>query len=184
LKRYLFISKNSFGYRPCDREYLLGLLRCCAKTPNIRIASRHVEIEVWDPDLPTVVALIRGVVGEIILWRSLGEDMVQHYIANMPEILRRFVDLFNEERFWEAHEALEPLWRSTGERVLQGLILVAASFVKIQESKVEEFKVLAKKALTMLNNMSRYMCIDISRVRETLKVSIETFSPFKITCNE
>ncbi len=184
MKRYLFISKNSFGYRPCDKEYLLSLLRCCAKTPNIRIASRHVEIEVWDPDLPTVIALIRGVVGEIILWRSLGEEMVQRYTANMLEILRRYVELFNEERFWEAHEALEPLWRSTGERVLQGLILVAASFVKIQESKVGEFKALARKALTMLNNISRYMCIDINRVKEALKVSIETSSPFKITCDE
>jgi Uncharacterized conserved protein len=184
LKRYLFISKNSFGYRPCDREYLLGLLRCCAKTPNIRIASRHIEIEVWDPDYPTVVTLIRGVVGEIILWRSLGEEMVQHYTADMLEILRKFVELFNEERFWEAHEALEPLWRSTRERALQGLILVAASFVKIQESKFGEFKVLARKALTMLNSMSRYICIDINRVKEALKISMETFSPFKITCDE
>ncbi len=44
----------------------------------------------------------------------------------------RGVDLYNAGRFWEAHEALEALWRASGppERALwQGLIQAAAAML-------------------------------------------------------
>ncbi|MEM4970020.1 MAG: DUF309 domain-containing protein [Sulfolobales archaeon] len=160
----------------------MSLLRCSMKIPNIRIASKHVEIEIWDPDLPLAIATIKNIIGEIVLWRSLGEEPSQPYTVNRHEILKKFVDLFNEERFWEAHEALEPLWRVSGEKALHGLILTAASFVKIQEGRVREFELLAKRALKILDNVSKYMCIDVDKVKEDLRVAIETLSPFKIMC--
>src|SRR5437879_12299615 len=45
--------------------------------------------------------------------------------------LRRGIELFNEGRFFEAHEVLEDAWReSTGERkqFLQGLVQLAVGF--------------------------------------------------------
>lgn len=43
------------------------------------------------------------------------------------------VDLFNRGRYWEAHEALETIWRSVPDedeaRVLQGLIQAAAALL-------------------------------------------------------
>jgi len=45
------------------------------------------------------------------------------------------VDLFNNQYFWEAHEALEPLWLDAGRdspagRFLQGLIKLSAALLK------------------------------------------------------
>ncbi|HET6278394.1 MAG TPA: DUF309 domain-containing protein [Candidatus Polarisedimenticolia bacterium] len=50
-------------------------------------------------------------------------------------LVARGVDLFNQEDYFEAHEVWEEAWRQeTGERrrFLQGLIQVAAGFVKLQ----------------------------------------------------
>ena len=45
------------------------------------------------------------------------------------------IDLFNNHYFWEAHEALEPLWLDAGRdsptgRFLQGLIKISAALLK------------------------------------------------------
>lgn len=56
------------------------------------------------------------------------------------EMLAESVALFNAERYWEAHEVLETLWRnSSGQEklLLQGLILVCAAFVHSQKGKPE-----------------------------------------------
>ncbi len=54
------------------------------------------------------------------------------------ELLRRGVELFNRQRFFEAHEVWEDAWRvERGEPayLLHGLIQVAAGFVKLQRSE-------------------------------------------------
>ena len=58
-----------------------------------------------------------------------------------PELLvhlERGVVLFNDRQFFEAHEVWEEAWRRTGgdeARFLQGLIQVAAGFVKWQRGQ-------------------------------------------------
>ncbi|MBD3868496.1 MAG: DUF309 domain-containing protein [Acidobacteria bacterium] len=52
------------------------------------------------------------------------------------------VDLFNNHYFWEAHEALEPLWLDAGRdshagRFLQGLIKVSAALLKHSMGNME-----------------------------------------------
>lgn len=53
----------------------------------------------------------------------------------MEEPLRHGVELFNAQRFWDAHEAWEEPWlSSTGDarQFLQGLIQLAAAYVHVQ----------------------------------------------------
>lgn len=53
----------------------------------------------------------------------------------MSDELGRGVELFNERRFWDAHEAWEHLWLSAsgGEKqFLQGLIQLAAAYHHVQ----------------------------------------------------
>ena len=52
------------------------------------------------------------------------------------------IDLFNNHFFWEAHEALEPLWRDSGRdttagRFLQGLIKISAALLKHSMGNME-----------------------------------------------
>jgi hypothetical protein len=52
-----------------------------------------------------------------------------------PDALLSGVELFNAQRFWDAHEAWEEPWlESTGEwrQFLQGLIQLAAAYVHVQ----------------------------------------------------
>ncbi len=66
---------------------------------------------------------------------------------------RQFWELFNAEKFFEAHEVLETLWRKTSgpERdFYQGLIQVAAAFVHVQKGTPEGGRKLLKKASAKL----------------------------------
>ena len=49
-----------------------------------------------------------------------------------PPALVAFVRLFNERRYWHAHEALEEAWRENKSRFYQGLIIYASAFVHAQ----------------------------------------------------
>ena len=54
--------------------------------------------------------------------------------------LKEGLALFNEERFWEAHETLEQVWRETEgpERdAIQSLILTCAAFVHYQKGETD-----------------------------------------------
>ncbi|MEM2300711.1 MAG: DUF309 domain-containing protein [Sulfolobales archaeon] len=177
--RYLFIVANDKDYKPQDREHLLKTLRRFFTAPNIRIGSKHIEIEVWDPDLSSIRGIIEENVGRIVEWKPI--DAVESNYIGDEDLVEAYVALFNQERFWEAHGALETLWRRSGDRNAQGLILVAAAFIKIQENKENEFISIAKRALEMLKGTS-YFCIDLGEVREKLSSSLESKKPFKIEC--
>ena len=64
-------------------------------------------------------------------------------------LYEKFWQLFNAEKFFEAHEVLEALWRETTgpERdFYQGLIQVAAAFVHVQKGTPDGADQLLKKA--------------------------------------
>jgi hypothetical protein len=51
----------------------------------------------------------------------------------LANALDAYVELFRRGRFFEAHEALEPLWlQRDGDPFLQGLIIFAAAYVKVE----------------------------------------------------
>lgn len=67
--------------------------------------------------------------------------------------VERFVELFNAGEYWEAHEALEDLWRATpppGRDLYQGLIQAAAAMVHWQRSNLHGMRVLHGKSKSKL----------------------------------
>jgi hypothetical protein len=69
------------------------------------------------------------------------------------------MDLFNHGYYWEAHEAWEALWRTTGREtaernLLQGLILLAAMGVKLRECKLEAARRHGKRAASFLGQVA------------------------------
>ncbi len=62
--------------------------------------------------------------------------------------------LFNAGAFWEAHEALEAVWRSIGDeeeaRVFQGLIQAAAALLHRDRGNRHGVEVVGSAALTKL----------------------------------
>lgn len=77
-------------------------------------------------------------------------------------------DYFNQERYWEAHEVLESVWRvSTGKErsFLQGLILVCAAYVHHQKGEREVALAVLRRAERQLDYDSSYHGIDAGNVR-------------------
>ena len=73
-----------------------------------------------------------------------------------PRFLK-FFDFFNCEKFFEAHEVLELLWREADPKdrlFYQGLIQIAAAFVHVQRGTEKGAQELFKKAS---QNLSGYL---------------------------
>lgn len=49
--------------------------------------------------------------------------------ARFPSDYLRFVELFNEGRYWESHEVLEAPWRKSRSPFYKGMIIYASAFV-------------------------------------------------------
>jgi predicted metal-dependent hydrolase len=176
--RYLIIAENP-GFAPSQRAQLLRDLRGILPALNVRIASRHLEILVRGIDAEEARRKIEGAVGRVYA----VIDVTDEDSLGSGDI-GRFVELFNSERFWEAHAEIEPAWRRSGDRALQGLILMSAAFVKLQEGAPDKFVLLAQEALELLEGApQRIGCIDVPKLREQLAKSLVSRSPFAIACS-
>jgi hypothetical protein len=92
------------------------------------------------------------------------------------EAVAEAISLFNAERFWEAHEVLESLWRvAEGDEklLLQGLILVCAAFVHEQKGEEAVAMGVAKRALPLLRwDQTTYNGVDIALLRVRLSDTV------------
>ncbi|MCK5905474.1 MAG: DUF309 domain-containing protein, partial [Gammaproteobacteria bacterium] len=92
---------------------------------------------------------------------------------------------FNNERFWESHEALEGAWKQcTGseKELIQGLILIAAAFVHYQKDENKVCLSVLGRAFKKLDNKSgKYHGVDVDSTK--LKV-IEMIDKKAITTFE
>lgn len=77
-------------------------------------------------------------------------------IRSKEETIQRGIELFNAGNFFEAHEALEPLWLETAnpieKKFLQGLIMMAGSFYHYKNHSCAGAAVLLEKSVTALTN--------------------------------
>ncbi|MBI2402334.1 MAG: DUF309 domain-containing protein [Gemmatimonadetes bacterium] len=66
----------------------------------------------------------------------------------------RAVELFNHAKYWEAHEALEQIWRSVADadeaKVLQGLIQAAAALFHRERGNSHGVRIVGEAALDKL----------------------------------
>jgi predicted metal-dependent hydrolase len=170
--RYLLIAENP-GFSVSHREELLRRLRAVLPVIAVRIATGHVEVDVKTDDLEKAVAEVEKVVGRVL-------DVVDITFEDVGGGVERYVDLFNRERFWEAHNALEGLWRKTRNTTLQGLIMLAAAFVKLQEGQPDKFERMLKEALHLLKE--DVGCIKMERLLEKAEKALLEKRPFKIEC--
>ena len=87
------------------------------------------------------------------------------------------IDLFNEGRFFECHEAWEEIWkRSDGELKLyyQGLIQAAVAILHAQRGNLEGARSLYQKASTKLEKIPpEHMGLAVGELRADLRQFIE-----------
>src|SRR6266705_3912742 len=94
-----------------------------------------------------------------------------------PDFFQQGIDLFNEGRFFECHEAWEEIWkRSDGELKLfyQGLIQAAVAILHAQRGNLEGARSLYQKAREKLDPLAdEHMGIALDEMRVALAEFIE-----------
>ncbi len=83
-----------------------------------------------------------------------------------PEGYYRYFELFNNEEFWESHEALEEIWKETdNDLFLRGLIVFAAAFVHVQKNNPSGCRKVLEKCINWLEPYApRHWDLDVDRV--------------------
>lgn len=83
-----------------------------------------------------------------------------------PPSLRRFVELFDDGLYWEAHEALEGPWRANRSALYHGLILFASGFVHAMRGNRHGVIAQMEKAERRLDGLpAAYLGVDLEYIR-------------------
>jgi uncharacterized protein len=157
-----------------DRPSTVRLIRDLASSIGAKVVNPKwtsygaLEIDLFAEsrsDLDLFLAVIEPV-GKLEFWNDL---QVARSYGSRERAVSEAVSLFNSERFWEAHEVLESLWRvSEGDEkvTLQGLILVCAALVHVQKGEMDVALGILRRARPKLELDDRlYDGVDIKKVR-------------------
>lgn len=168
MQRYFIHLQNS-EYTPKDAVVLLERARELARDVIVRdsrVSKKYIEFDTSIPDSMEVDELV-GKLQKISPLASV-EHIVEKDMSK-EEAIRHAVELFNEEKYWGTHEALEAVWKATPrgkERdLINGMILVAAAFVHDLKDEREICLSILGRAMKKLETVSgTYHGIDIDRL--------------------
>ena len=102
------------------------------------------------------------------------------------EVIEEARDYFNAERYWECHEALEPVWRPARgqeKKLVQAIILVCAALVHVQRGEGDVALGIYRRALPQIEwGENAYHGIKVQALRREVERSISKgdIRPFKI----
>lgn len=170
--------KNS-GYMPQDAPILLKKAdqltsELDAVIRDTRVSKKCLEFDVSIPkeQLDLLVAKLE-LIGKLDEARYLIEEKIEK-----EEALENAKFYFNNERFWECHEVLEGVWKSTyeGEKnLVQGIILVAAAFVHYQKNENDICLSIMNRAIEKLKSTTGiYHDVNIDEFKRKTSEIIKT----------
>ncbi len=184
--RFLVRLANKSQASPTERKQLTAIAyeavrNFGADIGNLRVSNIAVELDLLlsvETVLKDSLNALEAKLGPVLTLRKL--DVVGPPMEK-AEAIRMGLELFNEERYWESHEALEYAWReSSGEEkeFLQGLILVAAALVHWQKNEKEVTLSVMRRALDKLAAISdEYWGIDIVALRSKVSEILAAGQP-------
>jgi len=161
--------KNS-DYVPKDAKTILSNSRDLTYGMTItirdcRISSKFIELDVsvHQNNLELLLEKLTSI-GQIDHSRHIIEEEIEK-----NQFIKDGIFYFNNERFWETHEALEGAWKQcTGheKELIQGLILIAAAFVHYQKDENKICLSVLGRAFKKLDNKSgKYHGVDIDSTK-------------------
>lgn len=189
--RFLIRLNNPSRYSPVDRERLSRtgyevVRNLEADVGNLRVSSFAVELDlllVDEKNLQSAISALENSIGRLLTLRKLD---VQPDPLGTAEAVRLGVDLFNEERYWESHEALESAWRTAidvEKEILHALILIAASLVHLQKNDPQvTLSIMKRASLLLFDEQGSYEGIDLDQLRANINYMVTRNTPafFKI----
>ena len=181
--RYLVRLTNDRAYSPKDvrtlQEKIRTRLGSHEKIGNLRVSSSAIEFDLFEDqaDLERSKNELESRISQVITLRPIDN---RPSTKNAEETLREGVKLFNEERFWESHEALEEIWhpaKGADRNIIQGLILTAAAFVHYQKNETDVFISILGRALERLGSTNDYRNINVRLLRSEIERILNDRSP-------
>jgi len=131
---------------------------------DVRVSRKYIE---FDTSIPTDASISNIILRfEAISPIASYEQIVEHHMEK-EQAIQHAVQLFNDEKYWGAHEALETVWKTTSgneKDLLNGIILIAAAFVHDEKDETEICLSILQRAMKKLDGaIGIYHGIDIDR---------------------
>ena len=163
LKNSKYLPKDATTILHDSRDLIYGIT---AVIRDCRVSSKFIELDisVHKNNLELLLEKLSSI-GQNGDSRLIIEEEIEK-----EQLVKDGISYFNNERFWECHEALEGAWKqSKGEEkeLIQGLILVAAALVHYQKAEDDICLSVFGRALEKLHNKSgQYYKINVDDVKQ------------------
>jgi hypothetical protein len=148
---------------------------------NLRVSSTAIELDLLlesEDGLQSAVKALENEIGPLLTLRKLDFESPK---TGKEEAVKSGLDLFNQERYWESHEALESAWKvASGDEkeVLQGLILIAAALVHWQKNERQVTLSVLKRARDKLaTHQTEYSGIDLHGLANKIEKMLKAAKP-------
>jgi len=175
LARYLLRIANKVGYSPRDVQQVSASIRKILgsreSASHFRIGTETVEFNIFadnEKELEERKRLLTESSFKIVSVRLLDTPPKA---VDKEGALEEGIQLFNEERFWESHEALEQAWhiaKGVERDAIQSIILTAAAFVHYQKGEEEICLSIMKRARAKMALVKSYQVIDFEDLERNI----------------
>lgn len=170
VERYLLHFKNE-KYLPENCRELARKGRDLVSDMGVSVRLARVATKFIEFDVAAEKEVIDSLVKRLSsIWDI---DNIRHVVEEhitKDKGIEDGIFYFNNERFWECHEAFEGVWKQCYGRekeLIQGIILVAVAFAHQQENEESIGIGMLSRALEKLGTSpSMYHSIDIDRIRK------------------
>ena len=171
--------QNTVQYTPKHATTLLQrareLVEPEASIRDTRISKKYIEFDTGIPDSMDIKTIIVRL--ETIAPLASYEEILERHMEK-DKAIARAVQLFNDERYWEAHEVLEYLWKNSKgveREILNGIILVAAAFVHDEKDESDVCISILRRARKKLDHaIGNYHGINTNRIADMVSEIIDT----------
>jgi hypothetical protein len=183
MPRYIIHLKNT-DFKPSDAKELLRIARDLVANDaiirDLRVAKEHIELDV-SIESSMLDKLLNELkkIAPLYRYREISDNALRK-----EDAIKYTKILFNEERYWEAHEVLESIWRESNgyeKSTLQGIILICAAFVHMQKGEDDIAYIILNRALPKLK-LDNYDSIDVKFIKSNVMKIIKNrvLEEFKI----
>jgi uncharacterized protein len=179
LYRYMVYLDNP-QFEPADADLILKKSRELTNSLDIiirdcRIASDFIELDL-SIEKKENIDKVFNLLKKISSIKEIIEVKERH--LSKEESIDRAVDLFNDEKYWWSHEALEMVWKEASgheKQLLNGLILICAALVHFQKNENNIcFSILERSMIKFLNvKDSNYYGINIDKIKILIRQILE-----------
>ena len=169
MERYMLHLKNNDYTHKNSRE-IVYKARDLASDMDVsirvcRIATKFIELDISiDPDQLDRLIEKLAPIGAVDNVRHVFEEEIEK-----EQGIQDGIFYFNNERFWESHEAFEGVWKKCYGRekeVVQGIILLAVAFAHQQKNELTIGIGMLNRAIEKLGKSpSLYHSMDVDRMR-------------------